>query len=68
VEQDHILEAGSADRRLKDSSTALVADVLAELRDHFSGQGYYAPKQRDEILNKLSQILSKAFLLAYEEH
>ena len=32
-------------------STSLVEDVLAELRNHFSGQGYYTPKQRDEILN-----------------
>jgi hypothetical protein len=30
----------------------IIADVLAELRSHFSGQEYYFPQQRDEIINQ----------------
>src|SRR5579864_2887475 len=40
--------------------TAVVADVLEELRTHFSGEGYYYPKQRDEMVGRATAPLKDA--------
>ena len=41
-------------------TTSLAEDVLAQLRRDFSGQDYYLPKERDEILNRAMAPLKDA--------
>src|SRR5215472_12677210 len=42
------------------SQASLVADVLADLRGHFSAEKHYFPKQRDEVITRLLAPLKDA--------
>jgi hypothetical protein len=42
------------------SQASLVADLLADLRGQFSGENYYFPKQRDEVIARMLAPLKDA--------